>query len=101
MKFLALVVVLSVCLVVSGFRPVSVRRDASLTLSMSITTERAAPKAGTLKSVKGRSTGRDDLDGFAIEEGDSTTYEMFAEADGESAHPQGWRDNYWHCDRDG
>jgi small subunit ribosomal protein S1 len=87
MKFLALCIVLSALCIVSGFRPASVRRDASSTLSMSITAERTTPKSDTLSSVKGRSTGRDDIEGLMMEDGDSTTYEMFAEADVESANP--------------
>ena len=54
---------------------------------MSITAERTTPKSDTLSSVKGRSTGRDDIEGLMMEDGDSTTYEMFAEADVESANP--------------
>ena len=82
--FICLAAVLAV---VRGFQHSFTRRSKTSLSSMSTTAERASPKANVLKGVKAKATGRDELDGLMMDDGDSTSYELFAEADGESTTP--------------
>ena len=89
MQLSILVICVAVLGIVHGWAPSSTRRSAyaSTSLSMSMTAERASPKANVLKGVKAKATGRDELNGLMTDDSDSTSYELFAEADSESATP--------------
>lgn len=89
MRLLILVICVAVLGIVHGWAPSSTRRSAyaSTSLSMSMTAERASPKANVLKGVKAKATGRDELNGLMTDDSDSTSYDLFAEADSESATP--------------
>ena len=84
-----LIVCVAVLSVINGFKPSLSRRSAyaSTSLSMSMTAERTSTKSTILEGVKAKSTGRGDLDGLMVDESESTSYELFAEADSESATP--------------